>query len=187
MLPAMAFPWDALIASGATLVGTLGGVGLKGRQDAGREERLADRADRRALGDRQRAAYVGLVVAARASLRNLRALRLAYNADLTDTPEAKRAFDESPRLSDALNAAAVTVQIVAPEAADAARRVYAAAKVVDDMYQERSIALVGWERATGMKDGQGYPAFDIARAESLCDALDAEISDFITAVRPEGN
>jgi Zn-dependent oligopeptidase len=182
----MAFPWDTLITAGFTVGGTLGGVWLKGLQDAGRDRRLAKQEAESARTQKQEAAYVDLVVTARQALRNMRQRRMAYAANNFDQPEVQQVFAQADRLADELGRVVATVEIVGTAASRASvQAVHEGAKEVSEFYTARSLALEEVQQATGRSRAQGLAAFDADKAKALCDALSDAIDGFIAALRQE--
>lgn len=184
----MTILWASVITGFFTVVGTLGGIWLKGWQDSSREQRQARQAAEAAEAQRQQAAYADLVVTARQALRNMRQLRLAYAADTPDEPEVREAFSQAGRLADELGKATAITEIVGTAGATtAARTVYDTAKNVADFYQARSLTLAAAEQRIGLPRGRGLVSFDADKAQRLCDAFAQAIDDFVTAVRPEAD
>jgi hypothetical protein len=107
------FPWNSFFIAAGPLVGALGGVWLKGRQEAGQEQRRVEHIRRDAYEDRCRGAYADFVTAARLRLRNQRQLGHGF-ATKVDTTHSimQELFVRGNSLQDELNQAAVEVELL---------------------------------------------------------------------------
>jgi hypothetical protein len=176
----MPFPWESLIAAAAGVIGGIGGAGVTGYLANKREEAAADRTAIDADTDRQRDAYVALLVTSRAALRNFQQLRIAYWADTPDIREVREAVGHASAFATELSRDVAVVELLGSgETCNAARELFAKNRKCADMYQARSIGLA---MAQDAPDFTPSP-FDADQAQALCADLDAAINAFAHAAR----
>jgi hypothetical protein len=177
------FPWNSFFISVGPLVGALGGVWIKGRQDASREQRQAQRIRQDASEDRRRGTYADFVTAAQLLLRNQRQLGHAF-ATRTDTRHEwiQDVFVRGNRFQDDLNKATVAVELLgSTEARRMADAVIEAVKACSNIITAYSGEIYAHQSraAASVSD---FPSDDL---DAAMDEANTAVDAFIDAVRPE--
>ncbi len=176
------FPWDSFFISVGPLVGALGGVWIKGRQEAGSEQRQAERNRQEAYENRCRNEYANFVVAARLLLRNQRQLGhgFATGAD-ANHQIMQNVFARGTSLQDDLNQAVVVVELLgSTEARRLAKAVVEAVRTCSDIITAHSGAIFAHESGAAAS----VTTFPAAHLATAMDEANVAVEAFIDAVRP---
>ena len=179
----MSFPWDSFFISVGPLVGALGGVWVKGRQETGREQRQAERIRQDAYEDRCRGAYADFVTATRLLLRNQRQLGhgFATGAD-TEHQIMRDIFARGSSLQDDLNRAGLVVELLgSTEARTLADAVVEAVRTCGDIITAHSNEIYAHQSGAAAS----VTAFPAANLAGAMDEANTAVKAFIDAVRPE--
>jgi hypothetical protein len=177
------FPWNSFFISIGPLAGALGGVWIKGRQEADREQRQAERMRRDAQAERSRRAYADVVTAVRLLLRNQRQLGRGFATGVdTEDEIIHDLYARGNELQDEVNRVIVLVEMTgSDQARQQAITVVESVRTCSDIITAHSQAI--YAHKTGAEPA--LPPFPAANLAAAMDDADNAVTAFVNAVRPE--